>query len=136
MTSDTLVPVIHFLLVRRTTFGVVTPGTLQWTAFQKDRHPYAWAIVDGIFVNVENHAEKALILKRGKRVVCFCRGYLSKGFVLSAFNYFLLQVLVHVIEIVAVACHPYQKIFVIFRSFLRCEQGSGVDNVELNMVSA
>ena len=59
-----------------------------------------------------------------------------KRFVFSSVNHLLLQVFIHMIEVIAVTGHAHQQVFVILGTGLCGEQSSSIHNVELDMVSA
>lgn len=42
-----------------------------------------------------------------------------QGFVFGTLDDLLLEILVHVVEVVAVTGHPYEKIFIVLRTILR-----------------
>jgi len=59
-----------------------------------------------------------------------------KCFILCPFNHFVLQVGVHIVEIVAVTGHSHQQITVIFGASLRCQQSCSVNHIKLNVVTS
>src|SRR5210317_202366 len=58
-----------------------------------------------------------------------------KRLVLSPFDDFLLQVSIHIVEVVAVARHAHQQILVVFGGFLSRFQCRGIDDVELDVMA-
>ena len=97
----------------------MAPGTIKVTAFQKDYNPDTRTVINGIPFNIKNKMD----------------GLTSEPVIFSSFNHFLLKVGVHIVEIVAVTCHPHYKIFVIRRAGLCCKQGSCINNIELNVMT-
>jgi len=49
-------------------------------------------------------------------------------------DYLILKIFTQVVEIIAVPCHPDNKITVQLRVFLRFPQGGSIDHIELYMV--
>src|SRR5665648_841571 len=64
------------------------------------------------------------------------KGWGSKPIIFCPLNHFLLQIGVHIVEIIAVTSHPNHQVFIIRRTCLRCKQCGCIDNVELNMVAS
>ncbi len=61
---------------------------------------------------------------------------ISEGIIFSTLNDLLLQVGVHIVEIIAVSGHAHQQILVVFRALPSRQKGCGVDNIKLDMVTA
>lgn len=59
-----------------------------------------------------------------------------KILILCSFNHFILQISVHIVEIIAVTGHAHQQIAVIFGASLRCQQSGCVNHIKLNVVTS
>ena len=95
----------------------MAPGAMKVATFKKYYHPDAGAIVYGITLNIEDEC----IRHQGTNLANFCR---LKRFVFSPLYYLLLQIGIHIVEIIAITGHPDKQIFVIFGAGLRRKQGS------------
>ena len=62
--------------------------------------------------------------------------HLSEFIVLRSCDDFVLQLLRHVVEVVGVARHADEQVFVVIRLLLGIEQGLRIDDVELDVMSS
>lgn len=58
-----------------------------------------------------------------------------KTFVFCTLNHFLLQVTIHIIEIVAVPSHSYQQVLVIVGTLLGGIEGCRINDIKLDMMA-
>ena len=95
----------------------MAPGAMKVATLKKDHNPDAGTIIDGITFIIEYQWFR----HQGTNLVDFCR---LKRFVFCPFYDLLLQIGIHVVEIIAITGHPDKQIFVIFGAGLRRKQGS------------
>ena len=121
---------IENLHVGRPPFRVMAPHTAQRTALQEKGCANARSVVDGIALDIENQGLQNFnpsILQHF---------YSSILFVLRSGDNLVLELLRHIVEIVAIASHTHQEVAIFIRMLLGIVEGSRVDNIELDMVSA
>ena len=127
----------------------MTPHASKGTSLHENGRPDTGSIIDGKPLNVENQCQLVLLLAAKVRKswelgvrsqVFFSKkpyfaASFSEGVILCPCNDFVLKLFGHVVEVVGIASHTYEQVFVVIGLLLGIEQGLCINDVELDMVS-
>ena len=114
LAPDALLLGVHLHRLVFKTFRIVTPHASKGTSLYENGRPDTGSVIDGKPLNVENQCQLVLLLAAKVR----------KSWELGVRS-----------QVVGIASHTHEQVFVVIGLLLGIEQGLCINDVELDMVS-